>query len=465
MKFILGVITGTCILFGIYGYSSLPTSFPAEVPVITNTAGQLNNTQSLPSLAPMIERISPAVVNIATFTTVKRYTNPLLADPFFRQFFNVPDEQFQTEQRAQSAGSGVIIDAQQGYVLTNAHVVRDADDIEVGLKDGRTVVAKLIGKDDEVDLAVLKIEPKDLIAINLATSSEVRVGDFVVAIGNPFSLGQTVTSGIVSAIGRSGLGIEGYEDFIQTDASINPGNSGGALVNLRGELVGINTAIISPAGGNVGIGFAIPTDILINIMNQIIKHGEVKRGIVGIIVQDIDAQLAEAMNLQKTSGVIINRIIEDSPAEKAGLKVSDVVFGIDGKKVRDSRDMSNVLGFKPVGTEINIDVLRDDKVMQVMLVIAEPKNQNIPGQSVSGLFRGVEFSEQVRANATAVVITDINKSSPLLKRGVIKGDILQGVDDYSIHSIDSLRFIMRSADLPLALLILRGSKQYRLVIR
>ena len=258
----------------------------------------------------MLEQITPAVVNIATYTTVQ-VRNPLMDDPFFRRFFNVPEQQ-QRYRRTQAAGSGVIVDARQGYIVTNNHVIDRADEITVTLSDGRALPAKLVGTDTQVDLAVLKVDSTKLAQIAFADSSRLRVGDYVVAIGNPFGLDQTVTSGIVSALGRSGLGIEGYEDFIQTDASINPGNSGGALVNLRGELIGINTAILAPAGGNVGIGFAIPSNMVSAIMAQLIKHGEVQRGRLGIRVQALNAELAQAFNVSFVEGVVVVEVDKES---------------------------------------------------------------------------------------------------------------------------------------------------------
>ena len=291
--------------------------------------------QPLPSLAPMLKKINPAVVNIATYSTQKAY-NPLLNDPFFRFFFNVPDQrrfQQQPQKRQQSAGSGVIVSANDGLVVTNHHVIKGADEVQVSLIDGRIFDAKVVGSDPELDVAVLKIKAKNLTEIHLADSNNLEVGDFVIAIGNPFGLGQTVTTGVVSALGRTGLGIEGYENFIQTDASINPGNSGGALVNLRGELVGINTAIIAPSGGNVGIGFAIPINMANSSMQQILEHGEVKRGQIGVSIQDITPDLRKAFSLDNgQQGVLITGIAENSSAEKAGLKTGDVIVAVGNEK-------------------------------------------------------------------------------------------------------------------------------------
>jgi S1-C subfamily serine protease len=256
--------------------------------------------QPLPTLAPMLEQATLAVVNIATESRVALRRNPLLDDPFFRHFFNIPDQP--RARKAQSVGSGVVVDARRGYVITNHHVIDGAEKITVTLSNGRQLAAKVIGSDSESDVAVIQIPGDKLTALPLADSQRLRVGDFVVAIGNPFGLGQTVTSGIVSALGRTGLGIQGYEDFIQTDASINPGNSGGALVNLRGELVGVNTAIIAPGGGNVGIGFAIPSNMVSRLMNQIIAHGSVRRGQLGVSVQDLTPELAQAFNIPGQSG-------------------------------------------------------------------------------------------------------------------------------------------------------------------
>jgi len=298
--------------------------------------------QTLPSLAPMLEKTTPAVVNISTKTRA-RVESPLLSDPFFRHFFNIPD---QSEQRTeQSLGSGVIIDAQKGYVITNNHVIDKADEITVTLRDGRKTTAKLVGKDKETDIALIRINSDNLSELPLANSDKLRVGDFVVAIGNPFGLGQTVTSGIVSALGRSGLGIEGYEDFIQTDASINPGNSGGALVNLRGELVGINTAIIAPSGGNVGIGFAIPINMAHQVVRHLVEHGSVQRGVLGINVQDLTPELAVAFGLDSsTKGAVVSDVNRNSAAERADIRASDVIIAINNQAVSSSADVRNRIG-------------------------------------------------------------------------------------------------------------------------
>ncbi|MFT5559756.1 MAG: S1-C subfamily serine protease, partial [Sphingobacteriales bacterium] len=296
---------------------SLSYSANATIPNVTDQG------KPFPSLAPMLKKINSAVVNISTYSTQQALVNPLLNDPFFKHFFELPEQdnlqQQAPQKRQQSAGSGVIINAQKGIIMTNFHVIKNADEVQVSLIDGRSYKATVIGSDPELDIAILAIKAQKLTQIAISESILLEVGDFVVAIGNPFGLGQTVTTGIVSALGRSGLGIEGYENFIQTDASINPGNSGGALVNLNGELVGINTAIIAPAGGNIGIGFAIPINMAKASMEQIIKYGEVKRGQIGVAIQDITRDLSEALGLKNGQlGVLVAGVTKDSPAEKSG---------------------------------------------------------------------------------------------------------------------------------------------------
>lgn len=333
-----------------------------------NVALPMAADQPLPSLAPMLEAVTPAVVNISTEGRIVMRRNPLLDDPFFRRFLDIPEQP--RERRTQNLGSGVIVDAQQGYVITNHHVIKRADTITVTLRDGRQLKAKVIGSDPETDVAVVQIAAQKLTPLALADSGQLRVGDYVVAIGNPFGLGQTVTSGIVSALGRNTLGIHGYEDFIQTDASINPGNSGGALVNLRGELVGINTAIFAPTGGNVGIGFAIPSNMVKQLMDQLIRYGEVRRGQLGVSVQDLTPELARAFGIQNERGAVIARIFPNSAAQRAGLKAGDVVLAVDGKAIRNANQLRNAIGLLTVGERVTLTVLRDGKTRTIKVRIS-----------------------------------------------------------------------------------------------
>jgi Do/DeqQ family serine protease len=311
----------------------------------------------VPSLAPMLARVTPGVVNIAVRGKV-RAENPLLQDPFFRRFFNLPQRQQTEERETQATGSGVIVDAAQGYVLTNGHVVDNATRIEVTTKDNRRFTAKLVGRDTETDIALLQIPSQNLVAVPIGDSDRLQVGDFVLAVGNPFGLGQTVTSGIVSALGRSGLGIEGYEDFIQTDASINPGNSGGPLVNLQGQVVGINTAILAPGGGNIGIGFAVPINMARRVMDEIVRYGEVKRGRIGVAIQDLTPELAQAMNTKQTNGAVIARVESGSAAEQAGLHSGDLVLAVNGTAVRSGTQLRNMIGLSRIGDQVTLTVDR-----------------------------------------------------------------------------------------------------------
>jgi Do/DeqQ family serine protease len=326
----------------------------------------------IPTLAPLLERVTPAVVNIAVVSQAPAADNPLLQDPFFRRFFNVPESPAQAPPRI-SAGSGVIVDAGRGYVVTNHHVVENAAEIAVTLKDRRQVEAKLVGSDPDTDIAVLKIDPKGLTEVPFGDAGSVRVGDFVVAIGNPFGLGQTVTSGIVSALGRSGLRPSGYEDFIQTDASINPGNSGGALINLKGELVGINTAIVAPAGGNVGIGFAVPSNMARAVMEQLIRGGEVRRGRLGVAIQDVTPDIAAGLGREQATGAIVESVEPGSPAARAGIQPRDIIVALDGETIEDASALRNKVGLTPAGRTVELRLIRDRREMSVRVGVEERK--------------------------------------------------------------------------------------------
>jgi len=424
--------------------------------------------EELPSLAPMVEKTAPAVVNIAIETRVRAAQNPLMQDPFFRRFFDMPDQV--PSRRAVSAGSGVIVDADEGYVLTNAHVARNADNIEVTLIDGRELSAELVGLDEEVDLAVLKLESaEDLTQIRIADSAGLKVGDFVVAIGNPFGLGQTVTSGIVSALGRTGLGIEGYENFIQTDASINPGNSGGALVNLNGELVGINTAILAPAGGNVGIGFAIPTNMAVNVMDQLIEHGEVRRGVLGVTIQDLTEELASAFKVDRRKGVVITNVLPESAADEAGLKAGDVVLEVDGQPVDRVSDLRNKVGLSPVGEKIELTIQRDGRRKTVTAVISESGLGADAGDGVSSHLQGAMLRDlregELNHVKQGVLVEKVARDSAAWRAGLRRGDVIVNVNRQDVNNLEQLRAAVTDKDAALLLRINRDGGVFFAVVR
>lgn len=421
--------------------------------------------KELPSLAPMIKAVGPAVVNISTYTTRKVPQNPMMNDPFFRRFFNIPPNQQQPQtRRTQSAGSGVIIDAGKGTVVTNHHVIKGADEIHVGLQDGRSYKATLVGSDPEVDIAVLKLEEfDDLTDIKIANSDSIEVGDFVVAIGNPFGLGQTVTSGVVSALGRMGLGIEGYENFIQTDASINPGNSGGALVNLNGELVGINTAIIAPAGGNVGIGFAIPANMSQSSVAQILEFGEVKRGQLGVIIQDLTRDLADAFELDKQQrGVVIAEVQPGSAADKADLKAGDIVISIDGESVESSAQLRNEIGQRRIGQSLKLTILRDGRSKIIDAEVGEAGSQLASNNSVHPFLEGASLQGE---KGVGVEITAIESGTPAAQSGLRPRDVILSANRRPVDSIKTLKKAARESKKRLVLRVKRGNAALYLVLQ
>lgn len=418
---------------------------------------------ALPSLAPMLKTVNPAVVNIATFTK-REANNPLLNDPFFRHFFDVPQQRRAPQQRQRSAGSGVIVNAADGTVITNHHVISGADEIQVVLNDGRSFAAELIGSDPEVDIAVLKIEANNLAQLTMSDSDELQVGDFVVAIGNPFGLGQTVTTGVVSALGRTGLGLEGYEDFIQTDASINPGNSGGALVNLRGELVGVNTAIIAPAGGNIGIGFAIPANMARASIEQILEHGEVKRGQIGISIQDVTPELQEAFGLKNGQlGVLVTGVAEKSEAEKAGLKPGDVVIAVDGRPTLSTGALRNAIGVRKIGDQVKITLIRDGKEKTVRSRVGSPETGFATVGKAHPLLEGAQFDNNRDGNG--VVVTQITPRSPAAATGLQPGDVIIGANRKRVDNLEDFNKAVGRGKETVLLHVQRGRGSFYLVIR
>lgn len=425
--------------------------------------------EELPSLAPMLEKVTPAVVNIATEGRVQIRQNPLLNDPFFRRFFNIPEQAL--ERKTQSLGTGVIIDAGRGLVVTNNHVIANAHQITVKLRDGRNFQAEVIGTDPETDVAVIRIPAEHLTAVKLADSDKLRVGDFVVAIGNPFGLGQTVTSGIVSALGRTGLGIEGYEDFIQTDASINPGNSGGALVNLRGELVGINTAIFSQSGGNVGIGFAIPINMVNMVTEQLVTHGEVHRGLIGAQTQDLDPDLADAFGIEERLGAVVVDIAPGSPAEKSGLKPGDVIIEVNDKKIRNSSDVRIRIGLLRVGEKVNFTIVRNTEKLKLTATVADVEEVASTSKLKNPRLAGATFGD-IPENSPAygrikgVMLFEIEQGSPLWAAGLRDGDIITSVNrSLTVDLTSFLQIVNTTSEGRMLFRVRRGNHAAYIVIK
>ena len=407
----------------------------------------------VPSLAPMLEDVTPAVVNIYTISETPQ-RNQLIDDPFLRKFFNIPDQQKSKKRNRSGLGSGVIINSKKGFVITNNHVIAKAKDIKVKLHDGREFKAVLVGADPASDIAIIKIPTENLQSIKFSDSEKLRVGDFVVAIGNPFGIGQTVTSGIVSALGRSGLGIEAYENFIQTDASINPGNSGGALVNLNGELVGINTAIIGSRGasaGSVGIGLAIPVNMALDITSQLLKYGEVKRGYLGVSAQNLTHDLSKAFSVETNRGAIITRVVEGSPADKSGIEVGDVVIKIDNKVIDNAASMRNKIGLLKINTIINIQINRKGKILTKKVKIVEPEKEKISNLKINPRLAGIVFGE-IKKNMpeygkiNGIKIMKMKKDSKAFIYGIRPNDIILSINNIPVQSVKDLEVAANNND-------------------
>ena len=450
------------------------------------TASSAATAQQMPSLAPMLEKVMPSVVsiNVEGSTTVNTPRMPRN----FQQFFgdNSPFCQdgspFQSspfcqgggagddgqgggqQQKFMALGAGVIIDAAKGYVVTNNHVVDNANTIKVQMSDGRKFDAKVVGKDPRSDIALIQIQdPKNLTAIKLADSDALRVGDYTVAIGNPFGLGETVTSGIVSALGRSGLNAENYENFIQTDAAINRGNSGGALVNLNGELIGINTAILAPDGGNIGIGFAIPSNMVKNLTAQMVQYGQVKRGELGIMGTELNSELAKAMKVDAQRGAFVSQVMPNSSAAKAGIKAGDVITSLNGKPISSFAALRAEVGSMPIGSKVTLGLLREGKPVNVSLELQQSSQNQVDSSTI---FSGIEGAEMSNKGADkGVVVNNVKANSPAARIGLKKGDVIMGANQQPVKNIAELRKILDSKPSVLALNIQRGDTSIYLLMQ
>jgi Do/DeqQ family serine protease len=416
-------------------------------------------TTPLPSLAPMLARVTPAVVSVHTKQRVS--VSPFGDDPMFRRMF----PELTQERINESLGSGVIIDAQRGYVITNHHVIEGADAVSITLSDGRTLAAEFLGSDADTDIALMRIPAQNLSALPLGDSDALRVGDFVVAVGNPFGIGQTVTSGIVSAVGRTGLRGLGFQSFIQTDASINPGNSGGALVNLNGELVGINTASFNPRGsaaGNIGLGFAIPTSLARNVVNQLASNGQVVRGTLGLESQDVTAPLAKALGLDEARGALVTQVFKGSAAAGAGVRAGDVVVAANGERI-DGRDaLRNFEGLQPVGSRVALDVRRDGKPLQLSTTLRE-QPRSFAGVELDARLDGAVFAElpeRLRQSGySGVLVESVARGSRASRNGLQKDDVVIAASSGNFEDLPGFRASFTQAPAQLVLRVMRGANR------
>jgi serine protease Do/serine protease DegQ len=459
----LAVLTGPAAAAVTPPAASAPAA-SAPVPAQSTAA----DDAPLPSLAPMIKRVAPTVVNVATRGSVtdSSPSNPLLADPAFNRFFDVPQARGGHSPQFQSAGSGVVLDARKGYILTNAHVIENASEITVTLADGRDLKAEVVGIDEPTDLAVLKVRPVKLTQITLGDSARLEVGDFVVAIGNPFGLRNSVTSGIVSGLGRSSLDQDGFEDFIQTDAAINPGNSGGALVNLRGEMVGLATAILARSGGNIGIGFAIPVDMVRSITDQLEQFGSVKRGLLGVDTYPVSPDIAQALGLSGAQGALVTQVLLGSPAEQAGIRSGDVIVSINRATVMAPADVRNAIGLLRVGDTADIELLRNGRSRHVQALITQPPEAAaatpVQPAEINPALEGATLVDSPGGNG--VVVRNVDSGSPAAAAGIRSDDVIVAVNQSQVSNLQQLR--ERAAQLAtLVLEVQRGKSTVLIPVR
>ena len=430
----------------------------------TPTASDVAAAQGdpLPTLAPMLARVTPAVVNISVLTRGPAEDNPLFQDPFFRRYFGLPAE----SQQQLSAGSGVIVDAARGHILTNHHIVANAREIVITLKDSRRLSAELIGSDPATDIALVKIEARDLVALPLADSDELRVGDYVVAIGNPFGLGETITSGLVGALRHPAVSIEGYEGFIQTGASINPGNSGGALVNLQGQLVGVNTANIAPGGGNVGIGFAVPSNMVRAVVEKLTNIGEVQRSPLGVTIQDVTPDLAEALALKDASGVLVIELVKGSQAERVGIRSGDLITALDGQPVSGAAELGAKVGLGKAGEPVVLTVVRNGRSMPIRARVEAPKNAaKGPARIIPSRSPIVGAVLQDRPSGNGVGVESVEQGGQAWRDGLRAGDIITSVNRRPVRDTLELTAKLTSAENTLVLEVLRGDQTIIVIVR
>lgn len=438
---------------------SLSASFPASAALPSQVPGQ----EAIPSLAPMLEKVLPAVVSVQVEGTARQSQRiPEELKKYFGE--EAPDQQ---AQPFEGLGSGVIIDAAKGYILTNNHVISQADKISVQLNDGREFDAKLIGGDDQSDIALLQVQnPSNLTQIAIADSDKLRVGDFAVAVGNPFGLGQTATSGIVSALGRSGLNLEGLENFIQTDASINRGNSGGALLNLNGELIGINTAILAPGGGSIGIGFAIPSNMAKTLSQQLIQFGEVKRGLLGIKGMEMSADIAKAFKLNVQRGAFVSEVLPNSGSAKAGVKSGDVIVSLNDKPLSSFAELRSRIATTEPGAKVKLGLIREGKPLTVEVTLDKSTSSSASAEQISPALQGATLSDgQLKDGTKGISVTAVEKSSPGAQAGLHQDDVIVGVNRTRVQSIAEMRKVLESKPAVIALQIIRGNDTLYILLR
>ncbi|HIE5389133.1 TPA: serine endoprotease DegQ [Enterobacter cancerogenus] len=438
---------------------SLSASFPASAALPSQIPGQA----AIPSLAPMLEKVLPAVVSVKVEGTAQQSQR---VPEELKKYFGdeSPDQQ---AQPFEGLGSGVIIDAAKGYILTNNHVISQADKISVQLNDGREFDAKLIGGDDQSDIALLQVQnPSKLTQIAIADSDTLRVGDFAVAVGNPFGLGQTATSGIVSALGRSGLNLEGLENFIQTDASINRGNSGGALLNLNGELIGINTAILAPGGGSIGIGFAIPSNMAKTLSAQLIQFGEVKRGLLGIKGMEMSADIAKAFNVNVQRGAFVSEVLPNSGSAKAGVKSGDVIVSLNGKPLSSFAELRSRIATTEPGAKVKLGLIRDGKPLDVEVTLDKSTSSSASAELIAPALQGATLSDgQLKDGTKGIRVDTVEKSSPAAQAGLHQEDVIIGVNRTRVQSIAEMRKVVESKPAVIALQIIRGKDTLYILLR